>query len=585
MVALALAATVRAQGSVVAIQMEVTTALVQSSITIEAIEKANDAKCRELQARINALSAQVRAGKAQKADLVLANQALVAQLSETDSVYKVEIAAYGVAVSEIASTPDRLAALARFNAGDQIGALVILDKLQKADEVAKQTATNIEAATGERHIAILAYEAFRAGNVDAQSVLARYERVTHLDSGVFDDWQTLAELYADEGRLEEASRSAQRALDLLPGVAENKRAAVEEHTLGDLRTITFNEGDLTGALKASTMMLDLRRRAVAEAVAAGDVSNQPDLQAQVSFALDSVGDVLLAQRNLADASKAYEESLTIVRLAAAAQPGVDLFQIYLSSSLARVGKVRAAQGDLAGARSSDEEGLGVARRLVNSPYAAGPHSSVGSVGSVDPLKIMPESPTERLITLENSLYDIADVMVAHNDLASALSACREALSIARSLAASRPPPPGAHELYLDSRNAKGVVVFGLDKVGDVLVAQGDLAGAQNAYSEALGIARQLGVADPNLSRVQRDVGICLSKLAALPGAHVSWTDAAEQWESMQQRGTLLPADQHYLAEARQHAAQIVTHIGPGHLEIIEPDADHAGRRTDVHNGI
>jgi hypothetical protein len=48
----------QAQASIVDTQMEVTTALVQSSLTIEAINRADDAKCRELHARIDALASQ-----------------------------------------------------------------------------------------------------------------------------------------------------------------------------------------------------------------------------------------------------------------------------------------------------------------------------------------------------------------------------------------------------------------------------------------------------------------------------------------------------------------------------------------------
>jgi hypothetical protein len=64
--AFALAFSDCAQASIVDTQMEVTTALVQSSLTIEAIKKTDDAKCRELQARIDALVGQVKTGKARR---------------------------------------------------------------------------------------------------------------------------------------------------------------------------------------------------------------------------------------------------------------------------------------------------------------------------------------------------------------------------------------------------------------------------------------------------------------------------------------------------------------------------------------
>src|ERR1700722_6435295 len=77
--ALAASASVsRAQVSIIDTQLEVSTAVAQSALTTEAIRKADDAKCRALQARIEALTGQVRAGKGQKAELIAAKDALVA---------------------------------------------------------------------------------------------------------------------------------------------------------------------------------------------------------------------------------------------------------------------------------------------------------------------------------------------------------------------------------------------------------------------------------------------------------------------------------------------------------------------------
>src|ERR1700679_2762557 len=73
-----------AQASIVDTQLEVSTAVAQSSITTEAIKKADDTKCRAYQARIDTLTGQVKAGKAQRADLIAAREALIGRLGEID---------------------------------------------------------------------------------------------------------------------------------------------------------------------------------------------------------------------------------------------------------------------------------------------------------------------------------------------------------------------------------------------------------------------------------------------------------------------------------------------------------------------
>jgi hypothetical protein len=226
--ALAIGATARAQGSVVDTQLEVTTALVQSSLTIQAIKKADDAKFSELQARIDALGAQVKTGRAKQADLTVANEALVASLSETDAGYKAEIQAFRGAVTNIASTPEGLAALARYNAGDQVGALAILDRLQAADEAARQKLTNVEKAVGERRIAALALDARDKSKVTTDSVILRYEAVVKLDRAEILDWRVLDRLYLAAGRTADARKAALAAVD----VADNDRDKAV--ALGDL---------------------------------------------------------------------------------------------------------------------------------------------------------------------------------------------------------------------------------------------------------------------------------------------------------------------------------------------------------------
>ena len=109
--------------------------------------------------------------------------------------------------------------MARFNAGDEIGALTVLDNLRAARDAARQKRADIESAAEGRRIATLALEARNRGKLTTAEVIARYEEVTRLDPGVHWDWVELGRLYTDAGSLPAALRAARSAAD----TAENDR--------------------------------------------------------------------------------------------------------------------------------------------------------------------------------------------------------------------------------------------------------------------------------------------------------------------------------------------------------------------------
>jgi tetratricopeptide (TPR) repeat protein len=240
---------VRAQGSVVETQMEVTTALVQSQLTIEAIKKADDARTRALATQRDALAVQVRTGKAQMAALVAANEALLTQLATTSDDYKLEIALFRGTVTDIASTQEGERALALYNVDPQSG-LALLDRLQAAEETAHHEAIEkreaIEDAVGERHNAQLANDALARGapGVSTASVISRYEAVVKLDPSVTSDWIQLSRLYESTRQWPDALRAADASLSAARGVFERQAAF---NQVGDVRV---DQGDLSDASKA-----------------------------------------------------------------------------------------------------------------------------------------------------------------------------------------------------------------------------------------------------------------------------------------------------------------------------------------------
>ena len=90
---------------------------------------------------------------------------------------------------------------------------------------------------------------------------------------------------------------------------------------------------------------------------------------------------------------------------------------------------------------------------------------------------------------------MGDVLRAQGDLAGALVAHREALALSQRLASADPSNAGwQHDLAASH-----------DRMGDVLSAQGDLAGALVAYREALAVSQRLASADPSNADWQYDL--------------------------------------------------------------------------------
>lgn len=187
---------------------------------------------------------------------------IVVELAARDRAYAHEIAVFRKAVEDIVATPEGVAALARFNAGDEPGALTVLDQLRAAHNAARTKRADLESAEEGRRIATLALEVRTKGKLTTAHVIARYEEVTRLDPGVHWDWVELGRLYEDSGNLPAALRAGQAAAR----TAEDERdKSVANDAIGD---VLVAQGDLLGALKAFRASLAIR-----EALAARDGGN------------------------------------------------------------------------------------------------------------------------------------------------------------------------------------------------------------------------------------------------------------------------------------------------------------------------
>ena len=171
--------------------------------------------------------------------------------------------------------------------------------------------------------------------------------------------------YAALGDTNKERSRADEAYRLLAGLAAAKpddpnyqfalAAAYDE-----VGNVQVAQGDLAGALKSYRDSLAIRQRS-----AQSDPGNA-DWQRVLSVSYNKVGNVQVEQGDLAAALKSYRDSLAITERLAQTDPGNAGWQHDLSVSHGNVGNVELVQGDLAGALKSYRDSLAIVERLAQS---------------------------------------------------------------------------------------------------------------------------------------------------------------------------------------------------------------------------
>ncbi len=217
-------------------RVEISAAVAGSSLTGEEIQRRADSRDRVRQQEIAVLQAQLVEARAQgatevarlEAALVEAREALVADLARDSPAYAEAILVFRSEVTDIASTPEGVAALAQFNRGEEVEALEVLYRIiaaaDRADQVAAEgviravQAERDRAAAARRRPAIaLALDARNRSRLGTEKVITLYEDVTRLDPGEYDDWYQLVQLYIAAGRRADALTAAERLEALAEG--------------------------------------------------------------------------------------------------------------------------------------------------------------------------------------------------------------------------------------------------------------------------------------------------------------------------------------------------------------------------------
>jgi tetratricopeptide (TPR) repeat protein len=143
---------------------------------------------------------------------------------------------------------------------------------------------------------------------------------------------------------------------------------------------------------------------------------------------------------------------------------------------------------------------------------------------------------------------LGELAVAQGDVAGALRTFTESKSIAERLAASDP----ANAAWQRDLSAS------LSRLGDLAVAQGDVAGALRSFTESKTIFERLAASDPANAEWQRDLWVLYWRLASLcekdgkaAEAGVWWRRAYDTLAGMKQRRLhISPADERYLERLR-----------------------------------
>ncbi len=591
-------------------RVEISAAVAGSSATLESIERQANARDRVRQQEVAALQAQLVEARGQGAseiarletELIAAREALVADLASRDRAYAEEIAVFRREVTQIASTPEGAAALARYNAGDRAGALGVLVRLRQARDAARQTRIDIESAADARQIATLALDARGKSDpaFDTGAVIVFYEEVVELDPGEYGDWYQLFQLYRAAGRSADALAAAERMEALAPDDRGRSRALVLA------ADVLLSQGDRAGAMSRYQLSLEAFERLTAEA------SPSPDLAQDIGLAIASIEEAMLGESETQQSRGrfTYTRSGEVYDLPSLDGPGAADSVRDLSVALIRIGDVLLSQGDRNGALTRYRRALLIRESLVEadsgSPARARDlavsHAKIGdvlvalgrpgealtafedSLAIAERLSAADPSSADRARDVSVWLLRIGDVLVSRGDPDGALARYRRSLQIAERLSSADPASAefardvsvslnksgdvlssqgdfqGALPLYrrsleinerLSSANPASTdrardLSASLTRVGDMLLLRGDRDGALVQYRRSLEIAERLAMVDPASADRARDVSVSLAKMGEATREPRYWQRAQDILLDLEQRGLLRPEDQTYI---------------------------------------
>jgi tetratricopeptide (TPR) repeat protein len=516
---------------------EIAAVLYSASATQAALTRSLDAQLRSQHDRINALAAEIKAGNAaHRAEMTAAQESFVGELAAKDRQYAAQIALFRSAVTDIASTSDGLNALERFNAGDEVAAIAILDRIHAVNERMREARAKLEDAAEDRRIAQLAFEARTRGKITTQAVIARYEQVVRLDPGDPDDWLALCGLYVEAAQLTEA----RRAVGTLMTVARNDADRAAGYTVK--AEVLQATGDLVGARSAALQAIKANQRVVA-----AEPGSVPVFYL-LARSFIAFGEVEITQGDLAAAKNTFIDLTAATRLRVAADPANVRIQNSLSADLLHLADVSLKEGDSSGARKALEESIAILRHLAA------------------------DNPGNNLFQRESdvALMWLTDVLVSQGDFEAARSANAEIVATATQLCASDP----LNAIF------KRDLAYGYLKIADLSRIEGDFEASTEMYERALAIMRELMLADSG-SLVRLDVATTLQNIADIKLLQRDYEGARHTYEQSADALRAYAAADKTDVGSRQDLADTLFGLGAA----LAASADYHGARKAYEEGL
>jgi tetratricopeptide (TPR) repeat protein len=352
----------------------------------------------------------------------------------------------------------RARASALIDKGDFDGARTALNEGRERARALREEASRTEAG-------FLADEArIDRLQLNYDAACAKLAEAARLDQENIWLWIELGDLWITRGSLAEAEKAFFAARDAAARGGNERHRSVSYNRVGDLQVA---QGDLASAL---TSYRD--SHVIAERFAKSDPGNAA-CQHDLLVSYSKVGDVLVARGELSGALTSYRDSLAILDRLAQSDPGNASWQRDLAALHDRIGGAQAAEGDLAAALASYRVDLAIVERLA---------------------KTEPGN-TDRQFNLGVSHERIGDMQKAQDDLAGALTSYRAKFEIIDWLAKA---DPGNASWQRDLSVA-------YEKIGDVQKALGDLEGALKSCRDSFAIRDRLAQFDPGNTEWQRDL--------------------------------------------------------------------------------
>lgn len=508
-------------------------------------------------AQSNAAQAQAAQAEAERlaATLAEAQRNYVETLAEQDEAYARQIELFRSAVTDVASTPEGLEALRRFNAGDWPGARSILEDLNAAIDRGE----NIERAARYRSTAEIYYEAYKTGQESEGPVIELYESVVALDPDVAWDWVRLMILYGAVQRFDDMSIAIERAreaegdpwiasiLDSVPTEAiraRDENAAMEgfrqnlatlreghEQDPDDIETLIGLIGTLYALARIETLNTGLDAAAVY---------------------IDELGPLLEANRSIIQSNgqlnfKAVEaDYLTLAAQLAGYRQDIETASSQIARAIALRREILTDEPGSIQRQQEFVDTLEVKAAIdwTRSDYRAAILNYREALPMIAAYRVPGRNPIGQLIGLAERLIRVASQADDLDMIEDATALARESLAVSRQIYQRDPANPGGHV-----------------RLAEALLGGGELAFRANGQSgtvplleEARTFADGLVAQYPASLETRRIGWLVYGSLADMSYSNVGWSDVVERIEADRQAGLIDQGAENLLSVARENLA-------------------------------